>query len=565
LIDPHVHLREPGATYKEDWDSGTAAALAGGFTIVLAMPNTQPPITSAAALDESLEVSRHKARCDYAQFVGACPGNAVELAGLARRSAGLKMYLDQPDGPLHLDDMTAWTDFFANWPPRAPLAVGAGGRTLAAALLMADIFRRPLHVCQVSTREEILLIRRAKERGLAVTCEVAPHHLFLSEQDLPRFGVDLNQTHLLLGTPADRQALWDNLDVIDCFASDHAPHIPAEKNGGEALPGFPGLETSLALLLTAADEGRLTLDDIVLRACTNPRRIYHLPKQAVTWIEIDPQARWEIRAADLHSRSGWTPFEGMPVRGQVRRVVLRGREVFKDGLVLALPGYGRDVRGNVVSHQSSVRRESSVFSRQSSVRRESSVFSHQLSVRRGSSVFSRQLSVRRESSVFSRQSSVRRESSVFSHQLSVRRGSSVFSRQLSVRRESSVFSHQLSVRRESSVFSRQSSVRRESSVFSHQLSVRRGSSVFSHQSSVRRESSVFSHQLSVRRESSVFSHQLSVRRGSSVFSHQLSVRRESSVFSHQLSVRRESSVFSHQLSVKNQREITKLILLVLLN
>jgi carbamoyl-phosphate synthase / aspartate carbamoyltransferase / dihydroorotase len=347
LIDPHVHLREPGATYIEDWDSGTAAALAGGYTIVLAMPNTQPPIISTAALDEALEVTRHKARCDYALFVGASPGNALEMAGLARRTAGLKMYLDQQDGPLRLEDMTDWTDFFASWPQRAPLVVHAEGRTLAAALLMADFYHRPLHVSQVVTREEILLIRRAKEHGLKVTCEVTPHHLFLSDQDLPHLGVDLTQPHLHLGNPADRQALWDNLDVIDCFGSDHAPRIPPEKNGGEALPGFPGLETSLGLLLTAAAEGRLTLDDIVLRACTNPRRIYHLPKQAVTWIEIDPEARWEIHAAQLRSRSGWTPFEGMPVRGQVHRVVLRGREVFKDGQVLALPGYGRDVRNKI--------------------------------------------------------------------------------------------------------------------------------------------------------------------------------------------------------------------------
>jgi carbamoyl-phosphate synthase / aspartate carbamoyltransferase / dihydroorotase len=342
LIDPHVHLREPGGTYKEDWDSGTAAALAGGFTLILAMPNTQPAITSAAALEEALNLAHHKARSDYAQFVGASPGNAAELASLARRAAGLKMYLDQPDGPLHLDDMTAWTEYFTAWPRRAPLAVQAEGRTLAAALLMADFYRRPLHICQVVTREEILLIRRAKERGMAVTCEVSPHHLFLSDQDLARLGV--SPMHPRLGTPVDRQALWDNLDVIDCFASDHSPQIPAEKNAGEALPGFPGLETSLALLLTAAAEGRLTLDDILLRTVTNPRRIYHLPQQPVTWIEIDPQAHGEIHASHLHSRSGWTPFEGMPVRGQVLRVVLRGREVFKDGQVLALPGYGRDIR-----------------------------------------------------------------------------------------------------------------------------------------------------------------------------------------------------------------------------
>src|SRR5512147_1385805 len=94
LIDPHVHLREPGATHKEDWDSGTAAALAGGFTTVLAMPNTRPPITDEATLDLALAAARSKARCDYAQYLGAGPDNVGIPASLARRAAGLKLYLD---------------------------------------------------------------------------------------------------------------------------------------------------------------------------------------------------------------------------------------------------------------------------------------------------------------------------------------------------------------------------------------------------------------------------------------------------------------------------------------
>src|SRR5512138_3440609 len=108
LIDPHVHMREPGATHKEDWASGTAAALAGGVTLVLAMPNTKPPVFDEQTLKQSLSAARKKARCDYAQFIGAGPDNAVEAARLADRAAGLKMYLDSTFGELRLDDMSLW-------------------------------------------------------------------------------------------------------------------------------------------------------------------------------------------------------------------------------------------------------------------------------------------------------------------------------------------------------------------------------------------------------------------------------------------------------------------------
>ena len=116
LIDGHVHLREPGGTHKEDWDSGTAAALAGGFTTVLAMPNTQPPVTDAATLDLALVAARSKARCDYGQYLGTGADNIAEAAALAPHAAGLKMYLDQTYGPLRLDDMTDWRAHFERWP-----------------------------------------------------------------------------------------------------------------------------------------------------------------------------------------------------------------------------------------------------------------------------------------------------------------------------------------------------------------------------------------------------------------------------------------------------------------
>lgn len=147
-----------------------------------------------------------------------------------------------------------------------------------------------------------------------------------------------------LNSPADVQALWDNMEVIDCFATDHAPHTLAEKDGPNPPPGFPGLETALPLLLTAVHAGRLTLDDIILRCCINPRRIFNLPEQPDSWIEVDPDAEYTLRAANLFTRCGWTPYEGTPVRGRVERVVLHGQEAYKEGKVAAIPGSGRNVR-----------------------------------------------------------------------------------------------------------------------------------------------------------------------------------------------------------------------------
>jgi carbamoyl-phosphate synthase/aspartate carbamoyltransferase/dihydroorotase len=132
--------------------------------------------------------------------------------------------------------------------------------------------------------------------------------------------------------------------VIDCFATDHAPHTLEEKDSDNPPPGFPGVETILPLLLTAVHDGRLTVNQIIEKMHTNPKRIFNLPKQPETWVEVDENETYEIHAADLHSRCGWTPFEGWQVKGRVMRVVLRGQEAFKDGKVLAEPGYGSNVR-----------------------------------------------------------------------------------------------------------------------------------------------------------------------------------------------------------------------------
>jgi len=350
LIDPHVHLREPGAIHKEDFDSGTSAALAGGFTIVLAMPNTTPPIFDSTTLDIALNVAKQKARCDFGQYVGAGPDNAEIAASLALKSAGLKMYLDSTFGELRLDNMTLWQPHFEKYPREYPLVAHSESRTMAAAILFSAIYDRPIHIAHVSLKEEILLIKAAKEKGIKVTCEVCPHHLFLNNEDLTGFknllGLTTGRKEVRprLATKEDVNALWQNMDVIDCFATDHAPHTIEEKDSDNPPPGFPGLETALPLLLNAVSESRLTIPDLISKMYTNPKRIFNLPEQPETWVEVDEKEEYEIKAENQFTRCGWTPFEGWKVKGKVKKVVLRGQTAFEDGKILVETGYGKNVR-----------------------------------------------------------------------------------------------------------------------------------------------------------------------------------------------------------------------------
>ncbi|HCK67628.1 MAG TPA: hypothetical protein DHW49_15310 [Anaerolineae bacterium] len=345
LIDPHVHVREPGQTHKEDWATATQAALAGGITTILGMPNTKPPVFDEATLNFSLDSAKQKAYCDYGQYLGAGPDNADIVAGLAHKAAGLKMYLDSTFGELRLDDMSLWTPHFQKFPKDFPMVMHSESRTMAAAILFSAIYDHPIHIAHVSLKEEILLIKAAKEKGIKVTCEVCPHHLFMvsevSDEQRGKKKEGRKEVRPRLATQADVNALWENLDVIDCFATDHAPHTVEEKDSDNPPPGFPGLETILPLLLT---DSRITIPDIIQKMHTNPRKILNLPEQPETWIEIDENETYEIKAENQFTKCGWTPFEGWKVRGKVKKVVLRGKTAFEDGKFLVEEGYGKDVR-----------------------------------------------------------------------------------------------------------------------------------------------------------------------------------------------------------------------------
>lgn len=339
LIDVHTHLRVPGGEHKEDFATGTAAALAGGVTMVLAMPNTNPPLTTPEALNLAIASALKDARCDVGIFAGASPQDVARLPDMAPRSAALKIYLNDTFGKLRVDDVPTMRACFQLWPREKLIAMHAEKQSVAVGLGLAATYGRAVHFCHISRREEIELIADAKASGLPVTCEVTPHHLFLSASDNPRLGA-LGDMRPVLGMADDVAALWDHLgSTIDCIATDHAPHTLLEKSADPPPPGVPGLETSLPMMLSAVADGRLTVDRLVELMVTNPRRIFGLPEQPDTHVAVDmtpyvfPERGWQTKC-------GWSPFAGMTAGGRVEEVVLRGHTVWADNELHGKPGDG---------------------------------------------------------------------------------------------------------------------------------------------------------------------------------------------------------------------------------
>ena len=340
LIDVHTHLRVPGGEHKEDFATGTAAALAGGVTMLLAMPNTMPPLTTPATLQAARRTAENDIHCDVGLFAGASPEQAYLLPELAPHAVALKIYLNDTFGPLRVEDVPTLRACFQTWPQDKLIAMHAEKQSVAVGIGLAATYGRPVHFCHISRRQEIELIADAKSRGLPVTCEVTPHHLFLTHDDAARLG-PLGDMRPLLGSQDDVNALWEHInDTIDCIATDHAPHTLEEKYSASPPPGVPGLETSLPLMLTAVAQERLTLDRLLELMHHNPRRIFNLPEQPDTHVEID-MLPYTIRNEQMITKVGWTPFDGMEVGGRVLRVFLRGELVYESGRIIGPVGNGR--------------------------------------------------------------------------------------------------------------------------------------------------------------------------------------------------------------------------------
>jgi carbamoyl-phosphate synthase/aspartate carbamoyltransferase/dihydroorotase len=338
LVDLHVHFRDPGQTHKEDFFSGTAAALAGGYTTVFDMPNNATPITSEVALEEKLASARAKIVCDVGVYFGSLGDNLGEFDRVCDRVCGLKLYLNVTTGG-YLLDPAHLVKIFRAWNSPKPVMVHAEDDVIDKVMRVVEATGQLTHVCHVSSRAELEPVLEAKRAGLPVTCGVTPQHLFLTDADAKRLG-KFGGVKPALKPQADQDFLWEHLDQIDVVESDHAPHTRAEKEDGTAPFGMPGLETTLPLMLAAEREGRLTRERLVELCSARPMEIQGLAADPETWVEVEP-VEFEIGEEGLETKAGWTPFKGMTGVGKVKRVVMRGAVVYEEGRLLAKPGSGR--------------------------------------------------------------------------------------------------------------------------------------------------------------------------------------------------------------------------------
>ena len=346
VVDAHVHLREPGAAYKEDVLSGTMAALAGGVIAVFDMPNNTPPIVDRCTLAHKRSLFEERAVADYGLFLGYDGGDVDAFGELAEEVVGLKLYLDETFGDMTTAVPELLNQVFEVWPGPGPIAVHAESDSIPVALRLAERHHQRLHVCHVPHPDDLLIIDAARQRGLDVTCEVTPHHLFLSKEDVGRLGAfGYMKPPLLSAKEVD--LFWQRLDLVDIVASDHAPHTRTEKMSPDPPPGVPGLETLLPLFLRAIDEERLTWQRFEEMTYHNPLEIYGRYAPEDTEVEVVLGEAYRLPDNGYQTRCDWSPFAGQWALGRVSTVRLRGKIVWEKDQLVTSPGYGRPLRSRV--------------------------------------------------------------------------------------------------------------------------------------------------------------------------------------------------------------------------
>ncbi len=366
LIDAHVHLRQPGHEYKETIETGLMAAVRGGFTAVCSMPNTIPVNDNAQVTQFILN------RADKLGLAKVCPsgaitkgqkgdtlaeiydmkkagivavtddGRPVENSNLMRRALEYCKGLDLPV-LVHAEDLSLVDGGSMNEGPAATL-MGIKGIPNAAETVMvlrdiclSELTGAHVHFCHISTRESVMAIRQAKERGVNVTCETAPHYFTLTDTDIHDYDTSFKMNPPLR-SQEDRQAVIQGLadGTIDMIASDHAPHSPVEKDVefDRAAFGIVGLETSLPLSLQLVHDKVFTMEELVNKMAKNPAELLGMertikPGAVADLTIIDPDYDHVIDPETFRSKSRNTPFAGMRVRGSAFLTMVEGQVVYK--------------------------------------------------------------------------------------------------------------------------------------------------------------------------------------------------------------------------------------------
>jgi len=333
-IDMHVHVREPGGEQKETWDTCSRAALRGGVGLICAMPNTNPSCTNEDVYNLVNNLAKTKSVCDYMIFMGADGENYKDLEHMNPKVCAIKFYLNETYSNLKINNISILRKYFIHCPDNMLMCFHAEVEMVGVVLYLASIYKKRVHICHISRKEEIEMVKDAKEKGLRVTCEVTPHHLFMNDEIINSLDPQFRTVKPVVNSDEDRKALWDNINIIDCFATDHAPHLKSEKQSC-GCPGFTGLETALPLLLNAVNDGRLNIKDIADKYHHNPKRILGLNENygEDSFIEINLDKVYTINDNDLITKAGWSPFNGVKIKGSLERFIFGGECVYNNGIV----------------------------------------------------------------------------------------------------------------------------------------------------------------------------------------------------------------------------------------
>ncbi len=373
LVDMHVHLREPGFEYKEDIESGTRAAAMGGFTSVACMPNTNPVVDSAAMVGfiksraakvgkvnvypigtiSKKQAGEELSEIGELKFAGAVAvsddGKPVESASLMRRAL---QYANMFDMTVisHCEDVSLVDGGMVNEGYMAT-SLGLRGITPAAEevmvardIILAEHENVPVHIAHVSTKGSVELVRRAKARGVRVTCETCPHYFTLTDEAIEGFNTNAKMNPPLRSRQ-DVDAIIEGLrdGTIDVIATDHAPHHTDEKNCefAAAANGIVGLETALPLGITyLVKTGILTLEELLVKMCVNPAKILGLGKGSLTVgkpadvVIFSTDESYTVDVSSFQSKAKNSPYDGYTLSGKVCYTIVRGKIVVMQGILL---------------------------------------------------------------------------------------------------------------------------------------------------------------------------------------------------------------------------------------
>ncbi|SON54723.1 L-hydantoinase [Hartmannibacter diazotrophicus] len=378
VIDTQVHFREPGATHKEDLESGSRAAVMGGVTAVFEMPNTNPLTTSAERLAEKVALGRHRMHCDFAFWVGGTRANVDDIPELERLpgAAGIKVFMGSSTGDLLVEDDAGVAAILSKTRRRAAFhsedefrlrdrqgeripgdaASHPVWRDAEAALMCTKRLVRiahetgaRIHVLHISTADEMDFLKDHKD---VASCEVTPHHLTLSDEDYATLGTKL-QMNPPVRSKAHREGIWKGLQqgVADIFGSDHAPHTLEEKaKEYPASPsGMTGVQTLVPIMLDHVSKGRLTLARFVDMTSAGPARLFGIAMKGriavgydADFTVVDLKRTETITDGWIASKCAWTPYDGKSVTGWPVGTIVRGRRVMWEN-ELVTPSNGEPV------------------------------------------------------------------------------------------------------------------------------------------------------------------------------------------------------------------------------